>query len=289
MKQDYDNFFRGNFNTALSPEEETQFQQWAQANGKDPYFESTDYDLRGFWKDKQAFAENGHGSDRYKKPNHPTFSDQSMYHNTPTPSGERYIGGSWETMPPAQGVLTETKMIFRPSHQMLDSTHPVELLRDYMDKYETGNMLLMPGEALPVVYDNGDPSLGGRSLGEMAQPGVSIELTMPTKSPKVKEEAPMRPTRPFERITSEDRTPVPQAMDALKEDLNNLSRQVPPVERITSENHTPAREPMKALQEDLNDFGSPLAPLEKITSENTRPVKDAMGDLKYDLNHDRLR
>ena len=69
--------FTATHNTKLSPKEEKAFMAWADKTGKikDLY----DYDLRGFWKSGAGTAENGHGTDTFKKPNHPTFSDQSIY------------------------------------------------------------------------------------------------------------------------------------------------------------------------------------------------------------------
>ena len=69
------------FNTVLAPDEEEKYQAWATENHreKDVY----DYDLRGAWKELQSGTmsedERGHLGDKYKKPNHPTFSDQSIY------------------------------------------------------------------------------------------------------------------------------------------------------------------------------------------------------------------
>lgn len=84
--------FSSKYNTKLSGAEESKFQQWAQKSGRagDTY----DYDLRGAWKELQSgkMSEDarGHLGDKYKKPNHPTFSDQSVYHGR-----DGYKGGSW--------------------------------------------------------------------------------------------------------------------------------------------------------------------------------------------------
>lgn len=67
----------GEYNTPLDPQEEGMFQAWAEKTGRarDVY----DYDLRGAWKDNAKAAMNGHLPDTYKKPNHPTFSQESVY------------------------------------------------------------------------------------------------------------------------------------------------------------------------------------------------------------------
>lgn len=66
------------FNTRLSSQEETQFQKWKQRYA--PHDSGYDYDLRGAFKSGfTPDAKTGHWKDEFKKPNHPTFSDQSRY------------------------------------------------------------------------------------------------------------------------------------------------------------------------------------------------------------------
>lgn len=83
------------YNTTLTPAEEKQFEAWAQQQNRlgDLY----DYDLRGAWKASAQEAANGHLPDTYKKPNHPTFSRESMYSTPEMPGGEWLDagGGKW--------------------------------------------------------------------------------------------------------------------------------------------------------------------------------------------------
>ena len=71
----------GVFNTPLTASEEALFVAWAVYNNRmrDLY----NYDLRGAWKELNSGSMSadtrGHLGDKYKKPNHPTFSDQSKY------------------------------------------------------------------------------------------------------------------------------------------------------------------------------------------------------------------
>lgn len=63
------------------------------------------YDVQGFWKsgDYKNTDSDGHGSDKWKKPNHPTFSNQSKYaSNYELPDDEEdnrseYEGGIWNS------------------------------------------------------------------------------------------------------------------------------------------------------------------------------------------------
>jgi hypothetical protein len=66
------------YNTPLDQGEEEKFQAWkAQKAPKDSGY---DYDLRGAYKaGVEPDPEDGHWPDTYKKPNHPTFSDESRY------------------------------------------------------------------------------------------------------------------------------------------------------------------------------------------------------------------
>lgn len=66
------------YETTLSPAEETDFQQWkAQHAPKDS---GADYDLRGAYKaGLKPDPQSGHWPDTFKKPNHPTFSNESQY------------------------------------------------------------------------------------------------------------------------------------------------------------------------------------------------------------------
>ncbi len=68
------------------------------------------YDAQGFWKDGRTVDSRGHGTDLYKKPNHPTFSNQSQNHSWKTP------GGVW-----GKGTYTPswyTKALYEPDHIM---------------------------------------------------------------------------------------------------------------------------------------------------------------------------
>lgn len=139
-----DQYFRDRFNTTLTPEEEGQFVKWAVDNNR--LGDLTDYDLRGFWKAKESFGDNGHGTDKYKKPNHPTFSDQSVYHGHPMEGGGVYEGGTWRE---ADGRTSYT-----PSRTMLQRTHDPRFLTDYFKKYEPDVDLTFPPEK-PTDYTTG--------------------------------------------------------------------------------------------------------------------------------------
>ena len=66
------------FNTAIDPTEEDKFQLWKRDNAPDD--SGYDYDLKGAYRAGiTRDPVSGHMPDTFKKPNHPTFSDQSQY------------------------------------------------------------------------------------------------------------------------------------------------------------------------------------------------------------------
>lgn len=86
--------FTDKYNTPIPAAKLPAFNQWADSQkaktGKDPRNDRYDYDVNGFFLSGGATDERGHSSDQFKKPNHPTFSDQSIYHGT-----DGYQGGHW--------------------------------------------------------------------------------------------------------------------------------------------------------------------------------------------------
>ena len=86
------------YNTPLTPEEEKSFLVWKQKNAPDD--SGADYDLRGAFKDGVTRKEEKeHITDKFKKPNHETFSTESQYLKFHPAlaghwDGETYIGPS---------------------------------------------------------------------------------------------------------------------------------------------------------------------------------------------------
>lgn len=79
------------YDTPLSVQEEEKFQTWkAQMAPKDS---GADYDLRGAFKaGVTPDPETKHWPDTFKKPNHPTFSDQSQYYEKAPEKAGRWEG-----------------------------------------------------------------------------------------------------------------------------------------------------------------------------------------------------
>jgi hypothetical protein len=85
-------------------------------------------------------AETGHFPDTYKKPNHPTFSDESIYHGKDLglDNGMKAEGGHWDTG-------DNEKLTFTPGKTNL-MFHSAQDLIDYFAKYEKNVQLNLPGQ-----------------------------------------------------------------------------------------------------------------------------------------------
>lgn len=130
-----DKHFNGNYNTELLPEQETKFLEWANANKR--LQDLADYDMRGAWLANTGQSGNGHYPDTFKKPNHPTFSDQSRYHNTDSPLGGKFVGGSW-------GRSADGKDTYTPSREMVSQPGYVTFMQQrYMPQVEPNGVFNM--------------------------------------------------------------------------------------------------------------------------------------------------
>lgn len=124
----------GPYDTRLSNQDEAAFQAW-RAKLPPNLQDDSNYDLRGAFKANAQEAGNGHLPDTFKKPNHPTFSNESRYSNTNTP------GGEWVQTGPPTPQMPEGTWAFKAS-AFVAKQHPE--LPDYFKRVEPGNQLIMP-------------------------------------------------------------------------------------------------------------------------------------------------
>jgi hypothetical protein len=86
-----------------------------------------DYDLYNFYKSQKQSTAPGHLPDTFKRPNHPTFSEESMYHVPVVQAG-----GKWDS----EGT-------FKPSNQNLQNMPPSQL-QEYFNEVEGSDKLDIP-------------------------------------------------------------------------------------------------------------------------------------------------
>ena len=100
------------YNTDLGDLEESAYQIYLdyqnRERGRDLDWDQGAYDGRGFWRSGASLGSNGHATDTYKKPNHPTFSNESKYADQYNP------GGVWSPNKPyTYTPSNRTKSLYR--------------------------------------------------------------------------------------------------------------------------------------------------------------------------------
>lgn len=152
-------YFYSNFNTPLTTAEEAQYQRYladrAMESGRDMGMDQADYDGRAYWLQSGGGVDGrGHSGDIGKKPNHPTFSNQSMYSTAQNP------GGEWANSTPSGRMvplafanggegIDNPPTYFQPSAQQFDRTG--NWLPGYMRKVEPDSKLSMPRALLSIA------------------------------------------------------------------------------------------------------------------------------------------
>jgi hypothetical protein len=132
----------GAYNTPLPPGTEAFFQSWlrdqGQQAGRDMSRDTYDYDMQGaFLGGAGRSGANAHWPDTFKKPNHPSFSDQSIYHGA-----DGHQGGAWQPTP-------DGGWRFAPGPTNLQM-HGPEGLQRYFQRVDPGVQLDIPNAA-PVA------------------------------------------------------------------------------------------------------------------------------------------
>ncbi len=131
---------KGNFSaddlgldTELTPQEEVAFQAWKTKYA--PKDSGEDYDLRGAFKEGLTpDPETGHWPDTYKKPNHPTFSNESKYYDRAPEKAGSWTGDKHdEFVPPSKG---------KGAYSLADG--------DVVD--DKGNIVVDVTETMPTSY-----------------------------------------------------------------------------------------------------------------------------------------
>lgn len=145
--------FSGKYNSTLSPQQQVAFNKWADQQkaktGRDPRKDKYDYDVNGFFLAGAGTDERSHGSDQFKKPNHPTFSNESIYHGK-----DGYQGGEWIASPSYQGDPAGPYTTFKPSPTSNLKFRNSQELQQAFEEQESDNpgknLLVMPPPAPPL-------------------------------------------------------------------------------------------------------------------------------------------
>lgn len=144
----------GDYNTTLSPGDELAFNRWLGGHPKSRR-DLADYDVRGAWQ-AHAIPASGHGPDTWKKPNHPTFSAESIW------NGPGRQGGTW--VPPADNPEGQRGWSFFASPDNLRYRDANALRAYFGSPSEPDSRLVLPQNALMPTFAGPGPSLPNRTF-----------------------------------------------------------------------------------------------------------------------------
>lgn len=152
--------FSSQYNTPIPASKQADFNKWVQdqttKTGRNPLGDRYDYDVNGYWLSGGGTDSRGHGTDQFKKPNHPTFSNESQYHGL-----NGYVGGKWVQVNGKSSYLpSQTNLQFRSQPQ----------LQQYFNKTEPDVTLLPP---VPVPTPSG--SHGNLTLQDLMSYGQKVD------------------------------------------------------------------------------------------------------------------
>ena len=123
-----------------------------------------DYDLEGYYNTNGAtqVKDDGHLSSKFKKPNHVTFSDESVYSNDKTP------GGQWSKK--------NNNWAFKPSQHNIDNVG-ADSLKTYFKKNEPKAKLIMAkGGVIPTSSTTSIVKGPSHAEGGVKFPDHNVEL-----------------------------------------------------------------------------------------------------------------
>jgi len=173
-QEDPEMMYTDRFNTSLSKKEQKDFNEWvaqeSQRQGRNILMDKGAYDVQGFWKsgDYKNTDENGHGSDKWKKPNHPTFSNQSNYHGV-----DGFYGGNWTEKSGYQPSKQSADMYGPGYYNRIFAEEPGR--REHLDASRYMSGLNRPS---PLYYKNGGGLTKYQTKGQVTIPGVT-DFKMP--------------------------------------------------------------------------------------------------------------
>ena len=156
--------YKDRYNTPLTPIEKKKFNKWSVEEsgrmGRDILMDLESYDVQGFWKNNERVDERGHGSDRYKKPNHPTFSNQSMYHGQDGAYGGEWTDSSFIASPINRYYNSPEAMLWQ-----MQADPGIELVYGNEKKNMKNNNVQELGLGGDIAMGAGSGAMAGMALG----------------------------------------------------------------------------------------------------------------------------
>ena len=188
--------FDANFNTKLTPAEENSFKAWKAKYA--PKDSGEDYDLRGAFKaGLKPDPKTGHWPDTFKKPNEPTFSNESIYaaygkpgswagpnHDqyvpwqAPAAANEPPVVSSWDNTTPAPTLMQRAGEAVKSVADWIKSPPAIDESRSVTEGMKPESVVRLPKTATPR-----EQYAGAQALSTPEPSMTATPADVPTGSP----------------------------------------------------------------------------------------------------------
>lgn len=163
------------YETKLAPNEEIQFQTWKAKYA--PNDSGQDYDFRGAYRAGLVPAANGHWPDTFKKPNHPTFSNESQYAKDRPElaghwDGDTYVPPNQRSIPaPAAALLNTISSTESPGYDVLNGGERFAGFADHPRRVGAGGSTTAAGryQFVAGTWDRAAKALGLKDFSPESQ------------------------------------------------------------------------------------------------------------------------
>ncbi len=139
------------YDTPIPPERQQEYEKY-KSQLPPPLQSTQDYDLQGAFLAGAVPDANGHMTDKFKKPNHPTFSNQSEYSTPQTPGGtwagpnqDQYVPNEKPKAP--WDLVDNTVSLLAPAIKAEDRQKTLKPLDDFIDMARKSGDLNLVQEA----------------------------------------------------------------------------------------------------------------------------------------------
>ena len=280
------------YNTPLGVGQEKKYQAWkTDQNSRSQYpLHERDYDMRGAFRQGLTPDGNLHWDDKFKKPNHVTFSSGSMYSAqgskggfTP-PSGKHPLGipegGEWITHRAPDASDPKGHYTFVPTPHNLQVT-PIQKLKQYWGRAEPHNNIVANGTLHTGTQGAGagdNTSLPAQSLGvaktlryrgkEMNKSRKTVLDRMDKFGRETREVIKKEEKRQKQKIHSDHTQPgVPAFVGKFSHDIDKHSKRLAEsVKKLRQKEKQEVREEMKSLMRSTAQLENYLAKAQSVLS-----------------------
>lgn len=177
--------------TFLTPDEERQYKTWKQKYA--PHDSGEDYDFRGAFKAGLTPGPENHWADTYKKPNHPTFSDQSIYSSLTGTKPGTWRGETFVPFTPKKTSMNDPLETLTSGLRALELNTGFDVTEHHQKMLTTGpfadamkRQSVLHPELAQVGFGGGGNTAARQQLKTLEQEDIELGITPPAPVPMIK-------------------------------------------------------------------------------------------------------